>query len=73
MEIRKGDIKFEGVSFSYPKTNEDAVKNINISICYIQEIKKINTNVNIKDEDSIEVESLLENKDDVEVKTDEEK
>ena len=43
-----------------------------ISIKQIQ-IKKINTNVNIKDEDSIEVESLLENKDDVEVKTDEEK
>tara|TARA_Y100000590_G_C15694523_1_gene1004617 strand:- start:264 stop:2009 length:1746 start_codon:yes stop_codon:yes gene_type:complete len=30
--IKKGDIKFQDVSFSYPKTQNDAVKNFNISI-----------------------------------------
>ena len=32
LNIKKGNIKFEGVSFAYPKTNEQAIKNINISI-----------------------------------------
>ena len=32
LNINKGNIKFEGVNFSYPKTQEQAIKNINISI-----------------------------------------
>ena len=32
LSIKKGSIKFQDVSFSYPKTLEDAVKNFNISI-----------------------------------------
>ena len=32
LNIKKGNIKFEKVSFSYPKTEEQAVKNINISV-----------------------------------------
>jgi len=32
LNIKKGSIKFEGVNFSYPKTEEQAVKNINILI-----------------------------------------
>ena len=32
LEINTGDIKFKNVSFVYPKTTVDAVKNINISI-----------------------------------------
>ena len=30
--VNKGDIKFEGVSFTYSSTEEEAIKNINISI-----------------------------------------
>ncbi len=56
--------------FSYIEKIDSLKESISIKQ---NQIKKINTNVNIKDEDSIEVESLLENKDDVEVKTDEEK
>ena len=54
--------------FSYIEKIDSLKQSISIKQ---NQIKKINTNVNIKDEDSIEVESLLENKDDVEVKTDE--
>ena len=32
LKINKGNIDFENVSFSYPNTNEQAIKNINISI-----------------------------------------
>jgi len=32
LSVVKGNIKFQDVSFSYPKTQEDAVKNFNISI-----------------------------------------
>ena len=32
LNIKKGNIKFKDVSFAYPKTEEQAVKNINISI-----------------------------------------
>ena len=32
LEIKKGAIKFEQVSFAYPKTEEQAVKNINLKI-----------------------------------------
>ena len=32
LSVAKGNIKFQDVSFSYPKTQEDAVKNFNISI-----------------------------------------
>jgi subfamily B ATP-binding cassette protein MsbA len=32
LNVKRGDIKFEKVSFSYPNTEEQAVKNINISI-----------------------------------------
>jgi len=32
LSIKKGDIKFQNVSFSYPKTQAEAIKNINISI-----------------------------------------
>ena len=32
LNIKKGDIKFEGVSFAYPQTQDQAIKNINISI-----------------------------------------
>jgi len=32
LDIKKGDIKFEKVSFSYPNTLEHALKNINISV-----------------------------------------
>ena len=32
LNIKKGNIKFEEVSFSYPNTKEQAVKNINISV-----------------------------------------
>ncbi len=32
LNIKKGDIKFKNVSFSYPKTKDQAVKNIDISI-----------------------------------------
>tara|TARA_B100001123_G_scaffold437028_1_gene568471 strand:- start:483 stop:2228 length:1746 start_codon:yes stop_codon:yes gene_type:complete len=32
LEINKGDIEFKNVSFVYPKTEAEAVKNINISI-----------------------------------------
>tara|TARA_B100001996_G_C18659165_1_gene592396 strand:- start:234 stop:1979 length:1746 start_codon:yes stop_codon:yes gene_type:complete len=32
LNINKGSIKFENVSFAYPKTLEQAIKNINISI-----------------------------------------
>ena len=56
--------------FSYIEKIDSLKESISIKQ---NQIKKINTNINIKDEDSIEVESLLENKDDVEVKTDEEK
>ena len=56
--------------FSYIEKIDSLKQSISIKQ---NQIKKINTNVNIKDEDSIEVESLLENNDDVEVKTDEEK
>ena len=56
--------------FSYIEKIDSLKESISIKQ---NQIKKINTNVNIKDEDSIEVESLLENKDDVEVKTDQEK
>ena len=56
--------------FSYIEKIDSLKESISIKQ---NQIKKINTNVNIKDEDSIEVESLLENKDDVEVKTDEQK
>ena len=56
--------------FSYIEKIDSLKESISIKQ---NQIKKINTNVNIKDEDSIEVGSLLENKDDVEVKTDEEK
>ena len=56
--------------FSYIEKIDSLKESISIKQ---NQIKKINTNVNIKDEDSIEVESLLENKDDVEVKTDEKK
>ena len=56
--------------FSYIEKIDSLKESISIKQ---NQIKKINTNVNIKDEDSIEVESLLENNDDVEVKTDEEK
>ena len=54
--------------FSYIEKIDSLKESISIKQ---NQIKKINTNVNIKDEDSIEVESLLENKDDVEVKIDE--
>ena len=30
--VKKGDIKFEGVSFTYPSTEEEAIENINVSI-----------------------------------------
>ena len=30
--VSKGDIKFEGVGFAYPSTEEEAIKNINVSI-----------------------------------------
>ena len=30
--VNKGDIKFEGVNFAYPSTEEEAIKNINVSI-----------------------------------------
>ena len=30
--VKKGDIKFQGVNFSYPSTEEQAIKNINILI-----------------------------------------
>ncbi|MEC7799562.1 MAG: hypothetical protein VX517_05860 [Candidatus Neomarinimicrobiota bacterium] len=56
--------------FSYIEKIDSLKESISIKQ---NQIKKINTNVNIKDEDSMEVESLLENNDDVEVKTDEEK
>ena len=56
--------------FSYIEKIDSLKQSISIKQ---NQIKKINTNVNINDEDSMEVESLLENKDDVEVKTDEEK
>ena len=56
--------------FSYIEKIDSLKESISIKQ---NQIKKIYTNVNIKDEDSIEVESLLENKDDVEVKTDQEK
>jgi len=32
LNIKKGDIKFQNVSFTYPKTQAEAIKNINISI-----------------------------------------
>ncbi len=32
LNVKRGDIKFEKVSFSYPNTKDQAVKNINISI-----------------------------------------
>jgi len=32
LEIKTGNIEFQNVNFAYPKTNEAAVKNINISI-----------------------------------------
>jgi len=32
LNVKRGDIKFEKISFSYPNTEEQAVKNINISI-----------------------------------------
>jgi len=32
LNINKGNIEFKGVSFAYPKTKEQAVKNVNISI-----------------------------------------
>jgi len=32
LNIKKGNIKFEEVSFSYPNTDEQAIKNINISV-----------------------------------------
>jgi len=32
LKIRKGNIEFKDVSFAYPKTNKDAIQNINISI-----------------------------------------
>jgi len=32
LNIKKGSIKFEEVNFAYPKTQEQAIKNINISI-----------------------------------------
>jgi subfamily B ATP-binding cassette protein MsbA len=32
LKIENGNIKFKNISFMYPKTNADAVKNINISI-----------------------------------------
>ena len=32
LSVVKGNIKFQDVSFSYPKTQEDAIKNFNISI-----------------------------------------
>ena len=32
LNIKKGDIKFEGVSFSYPRTNDRAIKDINFFI-----------------------------------------
>ena len=32
LNIKKGNIKFESVSFAYPQTQEEAIKNINISI-----------------------------------------
>ena len=32
LEIKTGEIKFTNVGFAYPKTNEAAIKNINISI-----------------------------------------
>ena len=32
LNVNKGNIKFEKVSFSYPNTEEQAIKNINISI-----------------------------------------
>ena len=56
--------------FSYIEKIDSLKKSISIKE---DQIKKVNTNVNMNDEDSIEVESLLENKDDVEVKIDEEK
>ena len=56
--------------FSYIEKIDSLKKSILIKE---DQIKKVNTNVNINDEDLIEVESRLENKDDVEVKIDEEK
>ena len=32
LNVKKGDIEFQNVSFSYPKTQAEAIKNINISI-----------------------------------------
>ena len=32
LNVKRGDIKFEKISFSYPNTEEQAIKNINISI-----------------------------------------
>ena len=32
LNVKRGDIKFEKISFSYPNTEDQAVKNINISI-----------------------------------------
>jgi len=32
LNIKKGDIKFQNVSFAYPRTEAEAIKNINISI-----------------------------------------
>ena len=56
--------------FSYIEKIDSLKKSISIKE---DQIKKVNSNVNINDEDLIEVESRLENKDDVEVKIDEEK
>ena len=54
--------------FSYIEKIDSLKKSISIKE---DQIKKVNSNVNINDEDLIEVESRLENKDDVEVKIDE--
>ena len=56
--------------FSYIEKIDSLKQSISIKE---DQIKKVNSNVNINDEDLIEVESRLENKDDVEVKIDEEK
>ena len=56
--------------FSYIEKIDSLKKSISIKE---DQIKKVNSNVNINDKDLIEVESRLENKDDVEVKIDEEK
>ena len=56
--------------FSYIEKIDSLKESISIKE---DQIKKVNSNVNINDEDLIEVESRLENKDDVEVKIDEEK